>query len=88
VSTLRDSDGVQEEHKRFILVRSEECPMSSEEGETCIILHRSACGRGYKRVREGGAPRSQGESVVHVYDSVGALARSRRVVCSCDHVIA
>jgi hypothetical protein len=31
-----------------------------------FILHRSACSRGYKRVREGGAPRSQdvsGESV-------------------------
>jgi hypothetical protein len=51
---VRDPDGVQEEHKQFILVRAEECPTSSEEGETCIILHRSACGRGYKRVRERG----------------------------------
>jgi hypothetical protein len=54
-----DSDGVQEEHKRFILVRAEECPTSNGGGEFCIILHRSDCSRGYKRVREGGAPRSQ-----------------------------
>jgi hypothetical protein len=47
---------VQEEHKRFILVQAEECPTSSEEGETCIILHRGACGRGYKWVRERGCP--------------------------------
>jgi hypothetical protein len=53
-----DPDGVQEEHKRFILVWAEECPTFSGDGETCIILHRSACSRGYKRVREGGAPRS------------------------------
>jgi hypothetical protein len=46
-----DPDGVQEEHKRFILVRAEKCTTSNEEGETCIILHRSVCGRGYKRVR-------------------------------------
>jgi hypothetical protein len=56
---VEDSDGVQEEHKRFILVRAEECPTSSGEGESYIILHRSACSRGYKQVREGGAPRSQ-----------------------------
>jgi hypothetical protein len=57
---------VQEEHKRFIRVWAEECPMSSGGGESCIILHRSACSRGYKRVRERGTPRSQdasGESV-------------------------
>jgi hypothetical protein len=53
-------------NKRFILVRAEECPTSSEEGGTCIILHQSACGRGYKRVREGGVPRSQDESEVRV----------------------
>jgi hypothetical protein len=34
------------------------------EGGSCIILHRSACSRGYKRVREGGAPRSQDVSGV------------------------
>jgi hypothetical protein len=50
---------VQEEHKRFILVRAEECPTSSEGGESCIILHQSAYSRGYKRVREGGTSRSQ-----------------------------
>jgi hypothetical protein len=65
-----DPDGVQEEHKRFILVWAEECPMSSGGGEFCIILHRSICSRGYKRVREGGAPMSEdvnGESVcVHL----------------------
>jgi hypothetical protein len=59
-----DPDGVQEEHKLFILVRAEECPTSSEDGESCIILHRSACSRGYKRVREGGALRSQDVSGV------------------------
>jgi hypothetical protein len=53
---------VQEEHKRFILVRAEKCPTSSGGGEFCIILHQSACSRGYKRVREGGAPKSQGVS--------------------------
>jgi hypothetical protein len=54
-----DPDDVQEEHKRFILVRAKKCPTSSERGESCIILHRSACSRGYKLVREGGTPRSQ-----------------------------
>jgi hypothetical protein len=43
-------DGVQEEHRRFILVRVEKCPTSSEGGEFCIILHRSARSRGYKRI--------------------------------------
>jgi hypothetical protein len=57
-------DGVQEEHKQFILVRAEECPMSSQGEESCIILHRSACSRSYKQVREGGAPRSQDVSGV------------------------
>jgi hypothetical protein len=55
---VRDPDGVQEEHKQFILVQAEECPTSSRGGGSCIILHRSACSRGYKRVREGGTPRS------------------------------
>jgi hypothetical protein len=40
--------------------------MSSAEEESCIILHRSACSRGYKRVREGGAPRSRVENGVSV----------------------
>jgi hypothetical protein len=76
-------DGVQEEHMRFILVRAEKCPTSSGGGEFYIILHRSACSRGYKRVREGGAPKSQGVSGECVRDSVGALARSKRVIYSC-----
>jgi hypothetical protein len=63
---VRDPDGVQEEHRRFILVWVEECPTSSGESESCIILHRSACSGGYKRVREGGAPKSQGVSGVCV----------------------
>jgi hypothetical protein len=50
---IGDPDGVQEEHKRFILVWTEECPTSSEREESCIILHRSACSRSYKWVREG-----------------------------------
>jgi hypothetical protein len=57
---------VQEEHRRFILVRAEKCPTSSGRGEFCIILHRRACSRGYKRVREGGAPKSEGVSGVCV----------------------
>jgi hypothetical protein len=64
-----DPDGVQEEHKGFILIRTKECPTSSGEGESCIILHRSACSRGYKRVREGGTPRSQDVSGVCVFAS-------------------
>jgi hypothetical protein len=59
-----DLDGVQEELKRFILVRTEECPMSSEGGESCIILHRSTYSKSYKLVREGEAPRSQDVSGV------------------------
>jgi hypothetical protein len=55
---------VQEEHKRFILVRAEECPTSSRGGESCIIIHRNICSRGYKWVREGGDPRSQDVSSV------------------------
>jgi hypothetical protein len=57
-----DPDGVQEEHKRFILVQAEEYPTSSGGGESCIILHRSACNRGYKRVREKETPKSQDAS--------------------------
>jgi hypothetical protein len=34
-------------------------------------------------VREGGTPKSQGVSGVCVSDSAGALARPRRVICSC-----
>jgi hypothetical protein len=72
-----DPDGVQEEHKRFILVQAKECPTSSGGGESCIILHRSACSRGYKQVREGGIPRSQdvsGESVrVCAFDELNGL---------------
>jgi hypothetical protein len=80
---VEDPDGVQEEHMRFILVRAEKCPTSSGGGEFCIILHRSACSRANKRVREEGAPKSQGVSGECVCDSAGALARSRRVICSC-----
>jgi hypothetical protein len=63
---VEDLDGVQEEHKRFIPVRAEERPTSSGGGESCIKLHRSACSRGYKRAREGGAHRSQDASGVCV----------------------
>jgi hypothetical protein len=51
---VEDPDGMQEEHKRFIPVRAEECPTSS------------AYSRGYKRTREGGAPRSRMENGVCV----------------------
>jgi hypothetical protein len=80
---VEDPDGVQEEHRRFILVQAKKCPTSSGGGEFCIILHRSTCSRGYKRVKEGGAPKSQGVSGVCVSDSAGALTRSKRVICSC-----
>jgi hypothetical protein len=83
VSTLGNPDGVQEEYRRFILIRVEKCPTFSEGGEFCIILHRSVCSRGYKRVREGGAPKSQGVSGECVCDSANALVRSRKVICSC-----
>jgi hypothetical protein len=53
----------------FILAWAEECPTSSGRGESCIILHRSAYSRGYKRVREGGTPRSQDVSGVCVFAS-------------------
>jgi hypothetical protein len=43
-------DGVQEEHRRFILVQAKKCPTSNGGGEFCIILHRSAYSRGYKRM--------------------------------------
>jgi hypothetical protein len=49
---IEGSDGVQEEHRRFILVQAEKCPTSSGGGGFCIILHQSACRRGYKPVRE------------------------------------
>jgi hypothetical protein len=58
-----DPDGVQEEHKQFILVQAEECHTSSVGEESCIILHRSVCSKGYKRVRVGGDPRSREWSV-------------------------
>jgi hypothetical protein len=61
-----DPDGMQEEHKQFILVWAEECPTSSGGGESCIILHQSSCSRGYKRAREGGVSRSQDVSGVCV----------------------
>jgi hypothetical protein len=66
---VEDPDGVQEEHKRFILVRAKECPTSSGGGESYIILHQSACSRGYKRVREGGTLRSQDASGECVFAS-------------------
>jgi hypothetical protein len=67
---IGDPDGVQEEHKRFILAWAKECPMSSAGEESCIILYRSAYSRGYKLVREGGAPRSHVENGVSVCVSV------------------
>jgi hypothetical protein len=46
------------------MVWAVECPTSSGDEESCIILHQSACSKGYKRVREEGAPRSQDMSGV------------------------
>jgi hypothetical protein len=50
---------VQEEHKRFILIRVEECPTSSEEESLVLSCIEVLVVGGYKLVREGGAPRSQ-----------------------------
>jgi hypothetical protein len=63
---------------------AEKCPTSSG-GEFCIILHRSACSRGYKRMweREELLSLKVREENVGVCDYAGALARSRRVICSC-----
>jgi hypothetical protein len=68
-------DGVQEKHRQFILVRAEKCPISSGGKssvlsctEVLVVEVTSGCERG-----ECGC----------VCDSTGALARSRRVVCSC-----
>jgi hypothetical protein len=52
-------DGVQEEHKQFILVQAEECPTSSEEESLVLPCTEVLVVGGYKLVREGGAPRSQ-----------------------------
>jgi hypothetical protein len=82
-----DLDGVQEEHKQFILVQAEECPTSSKEGRICIIFAPKCLWQGLQAGERGGIPRSQDESGVRVCDSTGALARSRRVECSCDCVI-
>jgi hypothetical protein len=69
----------------FILVRAKKCPTSSGGGEFCIILHRSAYIRGYKRMWERKELPSLKvrEESVGVCDSAGALARSRRVICLC-----
>jgi hypothetical protein len=52
-------DGVQEEHKRFILVRAEEYPTSSGEESLVLPCTEVLVVGGYKLVREGETPRSQ-----------------------------
>jgi hypothetical protein len=80
---VEDPDDVQEEHRRFILVRAEECPTFSGGGESCIILHQNACSRGYKAGERGRSSQvSRCKWSVCVCDFVGALARSKRVICS------
>jgi hypothetical protein len=67
----------------FILVWAEKCPTSSGGGEFYIMLHRSACSRGYKQTWE----RKEFPSLkawvekVGVCDSAGDLTRSRKVIC-------
>jgi hypothetical protein len=56
---VRDPDGVQEEHKRFILVRAEECPTFSGKESLLLPCTEVLVVGDYKQVREGGAPRSQ-----------------------------
>jgi hypothetical protein len=58
-----DPDGVQEEHKRFILVRAEEYPTFNVDESLVLPCTEVLVVGGYKLVREGGAPRSQDVSV-------------------------
>jgi hypothetical protein len=60
-----DLDGVQEEHKRFILIRTEEY----RKGSLVLSCTDVRVVGGYKLVREGGAPRSQNVSGVCVFAS-------------------
>jgi hypothetical protein len=55
---IGDLDGVQKEHKRFILVRAKECPTSSGEESLVLPCTEVFVVGGSKLVREGGAPRS------------------------------
>jgi hypothetical protein len=56
-----DRNGVQEEHKRFILVRAKEYPTSTGEENLVLPCTEVLVVGGYKLVREGEAPRSQDE---------------------------
>lgn len=61
-------DSVQEEHKRFILVRAEECPTSSGGEESCIICTEVLV-LGLQAGEREGALRSQDVSGVCVFAS-------------------
>jgi hypothetical protein len=78
---------VQEEHRRFILIRAEECPTFSEGGEFCIILHRSARSRGYKPIRERERLPSLKVWVECVCVCMALMEPSQGLGELCDHVI-
>jgi hypothetical protein len=54
---IEDPDGVQEEHKRFVLVRTEEYPTSSGEESLVLPCTKVLVVGGYKLEREGEAPK-------------------------------
>jgi hypothetical protein len=71
----------------FILVWAEECPTSSEGGEFCIILHRSARSRDYKQMREREGLLSLKMLVECTRVCVALLESSQGLGESCDCVL-
>jgi hypothetical protein len=55
-------------HGGFILVRAKEGPTSSGEGRVLYFLAPRCLRRGYKLVREGTEPKSQGEKKEYMGD--------------------
>jgi hypothetical protein len=81
VSTRWGPDGVQEEHRRFILVRAEECSTSSGEGRSVLSCTEVfVVGVTSESERGRGSQVSERERSVCECGSAGVLARSWRVV--------
>jgi hypothetical protein len=75
---------VQEEHRRFILVRAGKCPMSvGEESSILSCTEVLVAGVTSEFERGRGSQVSRCEWSACVSDSARAFARSRRVVCCC-----